>query len=158
MLHKEQTCCFTGHRKLPNETLEQTIIRLDQEVDSLIAQGVTTFMSGGALGFDQIAASLIIAKREMGYKIKLIFALPCRNQDEFWTPRQKKLYCRLLAEADEIIYASEEYTDDCMKKRNYFMIDGSAYCICALLYSFSGTAQTVKYAKQKGLKITNIVS
>ena len=66
MEDKKYTCCFTGHRKLPKERIEHIIKRLDQEVDNLISQGVTDFISGGALGFDQIAASLIVAKKEMG--------------------------------------------------------------------------------------------
>jgi uncharacterized phage-like protein YoqJ len=153
---KEQTCCFSGHRKLPKERIEHIIKRLDREVETLIAQGVTNFISGGALGFDQIAVSLIIAKKEMGREIRLIFALPCENQDEFWGNDQKRLYRNLLAEADEIIYVSEEYTDGCIKKRNRYMVDQSAYCICALLHSFGGTDQTVRYARQKGLRIINV--
>ena len=89
---------------------------LDREINNLISQGVTDFVSGGALGFDQIAASLIIAKKEMGHDVRLVFALPCRNQDERWNADQKRLYHNLLAEADEIVYVSGEYTDGCMKK------------------------------------------
>lgn len=153
---KETTCCFTGHRKLPKEKIEHIIKNLDREVDNLINQGITDFISGGALGFDQVAASLIIAKKEMGRETRLIFVLPCKNQDELWSDEQKRLYHNLLAEADEIIYVSEEYTDGCMKKRNRFMVDSSTYCICARLYPFSGTDQTVKYARQKGLRIINV--
>lgn len=80
--------------------------RLDIEVDNLILQGVTDFISGGALGFDQIAASLIIAKRKQRTYIRLIFALPCINQDEHWNDMQKRQYVHLLTEADEIIYVS----------------------------------------------------
>ncbi len=155
---KSHTCCFTDHRRLPKDKIEHMLLRLNQEVDNLISQGVTDFISGGALGFDQIAASLIIAKKEMGHKIRLIFALPCRNQDEHWTDEQKRLYRNLLAEADEIIYVSEEYTDGCMKKRNRYMVHKSAYCICVLLYSFSGTDQTVRCARKKGLRIINIAN
>ena len=133
-------------------------MNLDREIDNLISQGVTDFVSGGALGFDQIAASLIIAKKEMGHDVRLVFALPCRNQDECWNADQKRLYHNLLAEADEIIYVSGEYTDGCMKKRNRYMVDQSAYCICAHLYPMSGTEQTVKYARRKGLRITNVAN
>lgn len=153
---REQTCCFTGHRKLPLGKIESIVIRLNHEIDTLISQGVTDFISGGAIGFDQIAASLIIAKKEMGRDIRLIFALPCSNQDERWSKEQKKLYRGLLAEADEIVYISEEYTDDCMKKRNKHMVDRSAYCICALSYPRSGTGQTVRYARQKGIRVINV--
>jgi len=33
------------------------------------------------MGFDQIAASLVIGKKQQGADIRLILALPCRNQD-----------------------------------------------------------------------------
>lgn len=155
-MEKSKTCCFTGHRRLPKEKIEQVVIRLNQEVEALISQGITNFISGGALGFDQIAASLIVAKKEMGYNVRLIFALPCRNQDELWNAEQKKLYHGLLGEAEEIIYVSEEYHAGCMKKRNRYMVDQSAYCICAHLYTMSGTEQTVKYARRKGLRIIDV--
>lgn len=153
---KKNTCYFTGHRRLPKDKIGKIVIRLNQEVDNLIGQGVTDFISGGALGFDQIAASLIVAKKEMGHDIRLIFALPCRNQDELWNAEQKKLFYGLLGEADEIIYVSEEYTNGCMKKRNRYMVENSVYCICARLYPMSGTEQTVKYARRKGLRIINV--
>lgn len=156
LIDKEHTCCFTGHRRLPKDKLESIVIHLNREIDNLITQGVTTFISGGALGFDQIAASLIIAKKEMSYDIKLIFVLPCKNQDNCWNSKQKRLYRSMLLEADEIIYTSEHYSDDCMKKRNQFMVDSSSYCICAKLYSNSGTELTVKYAIEKGLKVINV--
>lgn len=155
-MEKSKTCCFTGHRRLPKDKIQQIVIRLNQEVDNLISQGVTDFISGGALGFDQIAASLIVAKKEMGHNIRLIFALPCKNQDELWNIEQKKLYHGLLGEADEIIYISEEYFDGCMKKRNQYMVDRSAYCICALIHNTGGTAQTVRYAQSKRVKQINV--
>lgn len=104
-----------------------------------------------------IAASLIVAKKEMGNDIWLIFALPCKNQDEQWNAEQKRLYHSLLGEADEIIYLSEEYYDGCMKKRNQYMVDRSAYCICALIYPTGGTAQTMRYAKSKIVEVKNVL-
>jgi len=154
---KNTTCFFTGHRKLPKEKIEHIIKRLDYEIDNLIARGVANFISGGALGFDQIAASLIVAKKEMRRDIRLIFALPYKNQDELWNDAQKQLYRNLLAEADEVIYISEEYFDGCMKKRNRYMVERSAYCICALLNPRSGTGQTVRYAKEQGVWILKVM-
>ena len=150
------TCCFTGHRVLPGDKIEQIKERLEREVDNLAAQGVTNFISGGALGFDQIAASVIIAKKETGKNVRLIFALPCKNQEKNWSRDQRHHYHRLLLEADEIVYVSEDYKDGCMKKRNRYMVDRSAFCICACLFMYSGTGQTVRYAKQKGLTTINV--
>lgn len=154
---KNQTCCFSGHRILPKNKMENILERLNFEIDTLISQGVTDFISGGALGFDQIVASMIIAKKEMGYNIRLALALPCRNQDKFWSVQQRKLYFDLLSEVDEIIYVSEEYYDGCMDKRNRYMVEKSAYCICALLNLHSGTGNTTKYARQNGLKVINVI-
>lgn len=154
--NKAHTCCFTGHRKLPNNRLASIIKHLEDAVSTLIGQGVTDFISGGALGFDQLAAMLVVAKRERGHNVRLILALPCKNQDDFWAEEQKELYRYLLDKADEIIYVSEKYSDGCMKKRNYYMVDRSAYCICAWLHPLGGTAQTVAYARQKRIKVINI--
>lgn len=154
---KETTCCFTGHRKLPTDQIEHIVIRLNDEIDNLISQGVTTFISGGALGFDQVAAIIILGKKEVEQTIRLIFALPCRDFDAPWNAEQKSFFHSLLAAADEIIYISEEYSNDCLKKRNHYMVDRSAYCICAYLYPTGGTVQTVKYARQKGIKVINTI-
>ena len=88
----ERTCCFTGHRKLPAKKIDTIVFNLNKEIERLIKEGVTTFLSGGALGFDQIAASLIATKKEMGYNIRLVMALPCRGQDDLWTAKEKQLY------------------------------------------------------------------
>ncbi len=154
---KEHTCCFTGHRKLPKDKVEQIVKNLDYEIEKLIKQGVTTFISGGALGFDQIAASLIIAMKEMGRDIRLVFALPCKNQDVLWNVEQKWLYRNLLAEANDVIYVSEDYKEGCMEKRNRYMVENSSFCVCAYLYLRSGTSQTVKHARQMGSQVINVV-
>ena len=152
----KNTCCFTGHRNLPANKLETLLIRLDREIENLIDNGVTTFISGGALDFDQIAASLIVAKKEMGRNISLTFALPCKNQAALWNEKQRELYNRLLGEADKVIYVSGTYDTLCMKRRNQYMVEHSTYCICALLHEKSGTAQTVRFARKKGSKIIHV--
>lgn len=154
--NKERTAMFSGHRILPAKKIERIVKRLDAEIDELIAQGVDCFISGGAVGFDQICASLIIVKKQQGKSVKLVFALPCKNQELKWTDKQKSLYHSLLLEADDIIFVSDEFSDDCMKLRNYFMVDNANFCICALTNPASGTGQTVRCAEQKGLQIINV--
>ena len=155
---KENACCFTGHRTLPSNQIENIIIKLDLEIENLISKGVTNFISGGALGFDQIAASLVAAKKEQGRNILLTLALPCKNQDILWSKKQRYIYRGLLAEANKIIYVSENYDAFCMKRRNCYMVDHSAYCICAFSQEKSGTGQTIRYACKKGLSIINVAT
>ena len=153
---KPQTCCFTGHRHLPAEKIESIKKRLYAEIDNLYQRGVRSFISGDAIGFDQMTAAAIVRKKEQGYDLRLVFALPCRNQSAKWTIDQRKHYQSLINKADEIIYVSENFTPDCMKKRNFYMVDNSDICICALLHEKSGTGQTVRHAKGRGVKIINV--
>lgn len=44
------TCCFTGHRTLPAKKIEKIMMKLDREIENLIAKGMTDFISGGAIG------------------------------------------------------------------------------------------------------------
>lgn len=84
-----QICCFTGHRQLSEQDNIQLTTTLENEINTLISQGVTTFLSGGALGFDQLCANLIIDKKQLNPTLQLIFILPCPKQDKFWTFNQK---------------------------------------------------------------------
>ena len=149
----DKTCCFSGHRKMSQQNIGQD---LENAIEYLITEeGVKTFISGGALGFDTLAAFSVISKRDT-YDIKLVLALPCKEQDKFWTAAEKAEYKRLLKLADSVVYVSEAYTPDCMKKRNQYMVDQSQFCICFLENNRSGTGQTVRYAKEKGLQIIRV--
>ena len=66
---REKSCCFTGHRLLAKKKIEQIEKRLHEEIDRLINEGITDFISGGALGFNQIAASVVISKKQQGNDI-----------------------------------------------------------------------------------------
>lgn len=156
-MYKNKVCSFSGHRKLSKINIEKIIRELNNEIEKQIEDGVRTFISGGALGFDQICASLIINKKTLDNNLKLIFVLPCKNQDKLWNEEQKKHYKNLLNEANEIIYIQETYTNDCIKLRNKKLVEMSDVCICALENNFSGTYQTVKMANEKGIEVINIL-
>ena len=51
-----QTVCFTGHRHVPDKIYAALAERLDAEIERQIAQGARQFRTGGALGFDTMAA------------------------------------------------------------------------------------------------------
>ena len=60
MSKREQTCCFTGHRKIPPEQYERIAQRLKAEITALIHRGVVYFEAGGALGFGTMAARAVL--------------------------------------------------------------------------------------------------
>lgn len=153
---KDKTCCFTGHRKIPPEQYECIVKRLKSEIIDLINQGVIYYGAGGALGFDTMAAQIVIELRKEYPQIKLILVLPCRTQTRGWNGEDISVYEKILKECDKCVYMSEEYSRDCMFKRNRHLVDNSGVCICYLTECSGGTEYTVKYAEKNNLKIINI--
>ena len=153
---KEQTCCFTGHRKIPLNERAAIQERLESEIVELVRQGVRYFGAGGALGFDTMAAQAVIRLRPALPHIRLILVLPCKNQTMGWKEADIKIYNRIREEADKVVYTSEGYYEGCMRKRNRHLVDSSRFCVCYLTGAAGGAAYTAGYAADQGLFVINI--
>ena len=153
---RSQTCCFTGHRFLPENEKEKILLALESTVLSLIHSGYRYFGAGGALGFDTLAAQTVLRLRQSYPDIRLILVLPCVSQADKWPPADVAVYQEIMGQANKIVYTSHEYTAGCMFKRNRHLVDHSSVCICYLEKSTGGTAYTVDYARKCGLKIINL--
>ena len=151
-----KSCCFTGHRRIPRDKRDKIRGELKRVITGLITEGYTCFYAGGALGFDTLAALTVLELRKAYPNIRLILALPCKNQTKGWDVRDIAVYEYIRLRCDKYVYISETYTPDCMHKRNRYLVDSSSICICYLTYSRGGTAYTVSYTGQKGLKVINI--
>ena len=153
---RERTCCFTGHRNLPMLAQKKIAAELEQIIMALIERGVIYYGAGGARGFDTLAAQAVLKFRTSYPAIKLILVLPCLTQTRGWSPRDIAEYERIKAQADKVVYASQEYTEGCMHKRNRHLVDHSSVCVCYLVNDTGGTAYTVNYAKMRGLEVINL--
>lgn len=153
---RTKTCCFTGHRLLPENQRDDLAKRLEDAVVSLIRSGYLYFGAGGALGFDTLCAKTVLRLRQSYPRIKLILVLPCVSQADRWPPEDVAVYHEIMRQADKVVYTSQEYTRDCMFKRNRHLVDYSSVCICYLEKAAGGTAYTVEYAKKRGLRIINL--
>lgn len=153
---KKLTCSFTGHRIIANAHKDMILYRLDATIDALIEKGYVDFCSGGAMGFDLVAADMVLKKREAGKNCRLVMVLPCRNQTKGWSAAMVREYERILSLADEVIYVSEEYYDGCMQARNRRLVDDADVVVAYITKSFGGTAYTVKYAEKSEKKIINL--
>ena len=89
-------------------------------------------------------------------EIRLIAALPFKNQAEKWSKKDKEIYEEILSYCDEIIFLSENYNKGCYHIRNRYMVDNSDKLICYFDGSSGGTKYTVEYAEEKGLEIENL--
>lgn len=156
-LIREKCCCFTGHRFLPAMERERLETRLRQEIARLAGEGIDTFLAGGALGFDTVAAQAVLALRERELPgLHLVLVLPCLGQESRWDAASIQLYHELMGQADEVIYTADVYTEGCMHLRNRYLVDHSSRCLCYLRENRGGTAYTVRYAERQGLQVTNL--
>ena len=154
---KETTCAFTGHRDVPDSVLPSLKEKLASELLLLIEKGYKSFVAGGAVGFDTIAAESVLELKGKYPDIKLHLVLPCECQDKYWNPLQKKKYKEILTLADSHEYVSIPYTRYCMHQRNRKMVDMSSVVICFFDGGDKGgTASTVKYAEKKGIDLINV--
>ena len=159
-----KTACATGYRpmKCPwgyNEQ-DQRCLEMRDKLKSLveksITQGYENFISGMALGFDMIFAEVILELKKKYSNIKLIAALPCKNQYEKWPANQIKRYKSILSKCDSVRCLYDTYNDKCMLERNDYMLNNSSLVFALYDGKPGGTKYTINKAKQKGLKVEEI--
>lgn len=151
-----QTACFTGHREIPPQLQSKILRETADAVKTLYDRGYRTFCAGGALGFDTIAARVILALKKTHPDLRLHLVLPCETQAAKWSAQDRFVYDAIKAQADEVTVLHDTYTRYCMYERNRLMVNLSSVCICYLKRQTGGTAYTVKYAEENGLQIIEL--
>ena len=133
----------------------------------------TTFITGGAQGFDQIAfwaVDLIKTLYPNASGIKNIVYVPLRGQDHIWKQSgafSRDEYSLMLNTADEVVYLHEATENKkeivmLLQRRNEAMVDASNHVIA--LYpddgwrtaQHSGTANCMNYALRKNKTLMQI--
>lgn len=129
---KDKTCCFSGHRIISNNDYDKVYNDTKKAVISLIEKGVIYYGAGGALGFDTLAAQVILDLKKEYPQIKLILVLPCTNQTMRWNQRDIEVYDDIKNKADKVVTLSECYYEGCMQARNRYLVQDSKL-LCLLL-------------------------
>lgn len=156
---RQKTCCFTGHRDIPEKDLSGILERTEQAVRRLIERGVIFFGVGGAIGYDTEAAKLLFRLRATDYpQIKVILVYPFEGFTSRWSGEQRAEYARLLPQYDKTVCVAQRASREAYLERDRHLVNGSAYCIAYCTRDSSGTAYTLRYAQQEGLKIFNTAS
>lgn len=154
---KDRVCCFTGHRDLSKEEYLQIRPLLQEAIEHLYLKGVDTFIAGGAIGFDTMAATEVInLQRKLYPGLKLVLAIPCQDQDKRWSPLDRALYHEIRRYATAEFVLSPHYYQGCMHNRNDFMVANSQYLIAYVDRDSGGSAYTLRAAQKKGLSICNL--
>ena len=156
-MEREKTACFTGHRAISQKIRPALLSELYSTVMHLILEGYDSFICGGAVGFDTMAAECVLSMKERYPEIKLILALPCRDQTVKWDDLgDLTKYKEILGKADVVEYVQPFYSEGCMHKRNRWMVDHSSVCIAYLTSKRGGTAYTCNYANKCNLTLINL--
>lgn len=167
---------FTGHRPeklfgsydLNNPKAKTLANELIKVIEQLITKAnVTHFISGGALGADQVAFICVNKLKQKYPHIQNILAVPFKNQDSVWkSETDRNRYYKIKDMADEVVYVDEieyynkdntvpvgDYSAKKMQLRNIYMVDQSQIVVAVYDGTKGGTANCVNYAKKKEKKI-----
>ncbi len=158
------TCTFTGHRegKLPWGSQETDPRCLDLKkrifdtIESLYHSGIRHFICGMATGCDLYFCEAVMALRDEHPDVTIEAAIPWEGQAERWPAVLKKRYNRLVSECDYQTLVRKDYTQDCMLRRNRYMVDHASVLIAAYNGAPGGTRSTMLYAMRQGLEVIEL--
>lgn len=147
-------CCFSGHRPEKLEEPEKTVKNwLSEQIDSAIAAGYTTFISGCAMGVDIWAGQLVLQKKAKNPALRLIAATPWPGFSNRWSIDWQVEYSDLLKNADLIVPVCNHYHKGVFQQRNEWMVDHSNRVIAFYNGAPGGTRNTIEYAEKKGVEV-----
>lgn len=155
-------CAFTGHRpksfpwKYDESAPDCVLLKevLAEQIKALADRGVTDFLSGMAQGTDLWCSEIVLDLKKKNPALMLRCILPCKGQESKWTVSAQERYHTILAQANEVIYVGQEYSRDCMLKRNRYLVDHSSFLLAVYNGTWrSGTGATVRYAQKQRREI-----
>ncbi len=154
---REQTCCFTGHRRIDEADCAAVIDALERTVCDLVKSGIVYFGVGGARGFDMLAAGAVLKWQKTFPHIRLIIVEPCADHTQQWSAQERMLYEDIRRRANKVVILQPHYTPDCMLRRNRHLVDHSSVCVCYLKHYGTGTGYTVQYAQKQGVTVRRLI-
>lgn len=153
VIEREKAVCFTGHRVIRGDR-KALYEQVERQVKDLIAAGAVSFLTGGARGFDALAAEVVLAAKETAPWVQLWVVLPFDRPYEVegdWTEEEIALHQKQNQQADHVCLLKESYGRGSYHKRNRYLVDHAAWCVYYQWKKTGGTAYTVSYAQQEGL-------
>ena len=175
--------CFTGHRpnKLGgydwNNPTNQRIYKTLKEVviciikDNLPKIDTFNFITGGALGVDQMAFEIVYWLKQHKHSditINLILAMPFEKQASAWRELDKEKLRSQMNRADKVVLVDTcdgymmpdipvgEYHVQKLQNRNEYMVDNASLVVAVWDGTKGGTANCVNYAKKQGKPVITI--
>ena len=167
------TMMVTGHRKLvpagwaespwpennPQIQRHHTSIYLAmyEHVKAYAIKGNTTFITGMAIGADQLFAQAVIRLLDDGIPCRIIAAVPFKGQESIWPVHQKEIYHTILSRCEVNYVCEPGYAPYKMQRRNEWMVNmaNEVLAVWDGLES-GGTFNAMMYAIKKGKVINRL--
>lgn len=143
---------FTGHRTYSRHN-DQLI---EHSIEMLYRAGARRFRVGMAEGFDLAVACTVLLLQSKHPDIELEAFIPWRGFEQTFSESNRRLYSLIVERATRLHYLSENYFMGVYQQRNEAMVDGADYVIAWWDGKPSGTANTVRYAREIGCPVKNI--
>ncbi len=164
MRARQISCCFSGHRpgKLPwgSDESDPRCAALKERIrdamEAAYAEGYRHFICGMAQGCDFYFCELALELRCQHDDVTVEAAIPCAAQSQGWSKAQQQRYARLVAQCDQETLVQEQYTPECMMRRNRYMVDHASLLIAVHDGQSGGTRRTIEYALRRGLNIVDL--
>ncbi len=155
-IDKSKTAAFTGHR-----CINADVSILKNELTHIISEqyhnGFRVFITGGAVGFDLLAAEVILELQQEFMDIQLFCAVPYAGHHQYFREEDKQRYIAIADKAKCNIILSSCYFDGCFLHRNDYMIENCSLLIaCYGQLVRSGTGYTVRRAEKNNIPIINL--
>lgn len=172
MLEDFHRVCFTGHRPkglcgYDSRKYTRFAAQLQKFLGAFCTPD-TSFLTGGAQGFDQLAFWSVNRIRQTHPDVRNIVYVPFHGQEKRWAEDSafgQKEYRLMLRRADQVVYLDESVTKgmppvQALMTRNHAMVDSSD-CVIAMYNgddwknpgTRGGTAECMRYAAAKGKPI-----
>lgn len=155
--NKANSVAFSGHRSIPEHRKEEQRKKLREKIRLLYAMGIRNYYCGMAIGFDMLAAEVVLSLKSEFPQLKLIAVIPFKGQSARWSYNEQARYNAILARCDDSILLSQTYYNGCLLRRNDYMLTHS----CRLVAFFDGkpkggTFYSCRKAKALGMDIINL--
>ena len=151
-----RSVCFTGHRELPasrSPGYRRLVANATAAIRRAYERGARRFYCGGAEGFDLLAGKLVLLERSRHPDMQLILLLPFTGFGDRFNAQDKAELQRQKKAAEEMVFLSAHFFPGCMAIRNRQLVEDADLCIAYLTRTPSGTAQTVGFAREKGIEV-----
>ena len=149
-------CCFTGHRPEKLKTSEKELKQgLARAIETALAAGKRTFITGMARGTDIYAGELVLQYRDRDPSIRLICAIPYPDFEKRWSTHWQQRYRAIEERADLVKVICSTFSMGSYQKRNEWMVDRSSMIIAVFNGESGGTKNTIDFARAHGIEVIN---